>query len=544
MISEEILYYTPKDRSKEGTDIETALEICGTGRYQYVFLLVCGLLFICVGMQYAVNAYILPSAECDFNIGSEQKGFLNVAFLGGCTFSALFWGIFAGVYGRKNIILLTLFTDSVLTIITSFLPSYNLFLIFRVICGFMIGAPGSLIYTYHGEFYEYKNQTKSICFLGFFFLISWLILPGKCFRLWSLSEIGTSERLAWTFIPLPINYEFHGIHYNSWRMLLGFIGVPTFIIAVTVLVKYPETPKFLVSQGRTDEALAILRKIYAVNTGRDESEYPIKQLLSCVTLEVKKDETSSSSMHILTSLLKNIWWQLRTIVSPPHLKYAIILWTIYASNMFGSYGFGLWMPELFNRFENYQQSHPNASVSVCELTRNMQQSLNVTVVDEPFLSLDGVVSECKRNINERVFINSLTINAVSLPANIISGCLTNRVNHRTIPTISMLLAGAASFGVYFVKSSQQVLMMACVFSLMLTMSNFMMAGVAVNIFPTHIRAATVSIMICLGRASGIMSNLMIGMLLDLICEVPIFMLASVITFGGLLSLLIPSKKRK
>ncbi|XP_025158254.1 synaptic vesicle glycoprotein 2B [Harpegnathos saltator] len=521
----------PKDRnkdSKEETDIETALEICGTGRYQYVFLLVCGLLFICVGMQYAVNAYILPSAECDFNMGSEQKGFLNVAFLGGCTFSALFWGIFAGVYGRKNIILLTLFTDSVLTIITSFSQSYNLFLMFRVISGFMMGAPGSLIYTYLGEFYEYKYQTKGICFLGFFWPLSWLILPG----------------LAWIFIPLPINYEFYGIHYNSWRMLLGFIGVPTFIIAVIILVKYPESPKFLVSQGRTDEALAVLQKIYAVNTGRDESEYPVKQLLSDVTLEVKKDETSSSSMHTLTSLLKNIWWQLRTIVSPPHLKYAIILWTIYASNMFGSYGFGLWMPELFNRFENYQQSHPNASVSVCELTRNMQQSLNVTVVDEPFLSLDGVVSECKRNINERVFINSLTINAVSLPANIISGCLTNRVNHRTIPTISMLLAGAASFGVYFVKSSQQVLMVACVFSLMLTMSNFMMAGVAVNIFPTHISAAAVSIMVCLGRAGAIMSNLMLGMLLDLTCEVPIFMLASVITFGGLLSLLIPSKKRK
>jgi len=51
------------------------------GRYQYTLLVVCGVMFICVGCQYGVNAYILPSAECDLNMGSEEKGLLNVAFL-------------------------------------------------------------------------------------------------------------------------------------------------------------------------------------------------------------------------------------------------------------------------------------------------------------------------------------------------------------------------------------------------------------------------------------------------------------------------------
>lgn len=64
------------------------------------------------------------------------------------------------------------------------------------------------------------------------------------------------------------------MRYNSWRLFLGAISLPTFVIAAVTLT-YPESPKFLVSQGKTDEALAVLQTIYAVNTGRDKSEFPV-----------------------------------------------------------------------------------------------------------------------------------------------------------------------------------------------------------------------------------------------------------------------------
>lgn len=46
---------------------------------------------------------------------------------------------------------------------------------------FRMGGPGSLIYIYLGEFYAEKHRAKSICFLGFFFTLAWLILPGNNF---------------------------------------------------------------------------------------------------------------------------------------------------------------------------------------------------------------------------------------------------------------------------------------------------------------------------------------------------------------------------
>jgi len=74
-------------------------------------------------------------------------------------------------------------------------------------------------------------------------------------------------------------------------------------------------------------------------------------------------------------------------------------------------------------------------VTVCELIHDTQ-SLNHTVPEEPFLLLaNGAVNgtECKPRIDERVFINSLTINAVCLFGNIASGYLANRVGRRTMP---------------------------------------------------------------------------------------------------------------
>jgi len=298
-----------------------------------------------------------------------------------------------------------------------------------------------------------------------------------------------------------------------------------------------------VSQGKTAEALAILQTIYAVNTGHDKNDFPVKELLSDAVFELENSKAPLSSSDVLTELLKNIWWQLRTIGSPPLLKYACLLWTIYFANMFGYYGFNLWQPELFNRFENYHQSHLNASVTVCELIHDTQ--LNRTVPEELFVVLaNEVTTECKPHIDERVFINSLTINAVCLLGNVASGYLANRVGRRTMPVTTMLISGVAGLGIYFVRSSVQILITACVFSLMVATANFVITSIAVDVFPTHVSAAAVCMMVCLGRFGAVASNLAFGMLLDLSCEIPIFLVAGVTIFGGLLCFLIPSKEKK
>ncbi|XP_076628278.1 synaptic vesicle glycoprotein 2C [Colletes latitarsis] len=511
---------------KEGTaDFEKAIKLCGYGRFHYCFLFLCGAMFICVGCQNGINAYILPSAECDLKLSSEQKGLLNVSFLLGGVISSLFWGVFADAYGRRYILLLTMLFDSILSIGGSLSQSFQVLLIFRALNGFFIGAPGSLIYTYLGEFHAEKQRVKSICYVGFFWTLSWLILPG----------------LAWIIIPLPISFQFNGILYNSWRLFLAMIGIPTLMVTL-VATRYPESPKFLISQGKTEEALAILRKIYAINTGQHEDEYPVKILLPDDTVNTNSNKTALSGSGILTELLKNIWQQMRSLASPPLLQYALLSWAIYFTNMFGYYGLGLWLPELFNRFENYHNQYPNRTVSVCRLIHETDQQRIATPPPSILVESPTAMSNCSPNMDKMVFINSLTINAFCLLGNIASGYLANRVGRRTMPVTTMLLAGAFGFGIYFVRSSLQILIVTCLFSLTIVTANFVMGSIVVDIFPTHVGAVAMCMMTCFGRIGAIASNLAFGMLLDISCEVPIFLVGSLVILGGLLALRLPRKK--
>lgn len=42
---------------------------------------------------------------------------------------------------------------------------------------------------------------------------------------------------------------------------------------------FPESPKFLIECGETEEALEVLKDMYSQNTGNDRSEYPVSPTL-------------------------------------------------------------------------------------------------------------------------------------------------------------------------------------------------------------------------------------------------------------------------
>lgn len=90
----------------------------------------------------------------------------------------------------------------------------------------------------------------------------------------------TFPGLAWSIIPNDIGIASSTFTYNSWRIFLLICAAPSFIVAGLLLL-LPESPKYLLSCGRYEEALDIFRGIYAINTGKSRDSYTVNTFFSC-----------------------------------------------------------------------------------------------------------------------------------------------------------------------------------------------------------------------------------------------------------------------
>lgn len=65
------------------TDFEGAIEQTKYGRFHYLLLAVCGFVSTSEEMDVISMSFILPSAQCDLDLNTQAKGWLNcIIFIG------------------------------------------------------------------------------------------------------------------------------------------------------------------------------------------------------------------------------------------------------------------------------------------------------------------------------------------------------------------------------------------------------------------------------------------------------------------------------
>lgn len=103
--------------------------------------------------------------------------------------------------------------------------------------------------TYASEFQNEKSKSKNTALLIAFFPLTNILQP-------ALALVILTQTLNWNF--------FNVFTFSAWRIFtLAASLVPAFaIIGFTIM---PESPKFLLSVGRRDEALKVLKTVYKMN---------------------------------------------------------------------------------------------------------------------------------------------------------------------------------------------------------------------------------------------------------------------------------------
>ncbi len=191
------------------------------------------------GFDTAVISGVETSIQQLWSLDKFWHGFTVASALLGTVIGSLIAGKPAEKYGRKRVLqaigLLYLLTS----LVTAFTPSWLPFVIFRFLGGIGVGASSVV-----GPMY-----------------ISEISPADRRGRLVALFQFNVVSGILIAFFS---NYLLFGISEDSWRWMLGVQAIPSLLFFVMVFF-VPESPRWLVKNGKDGEAEKVLRSIGEAN---------------------------------------------------------------------------------------------------------------------------------------------------------------------------------------------------------------------------------------------------------------------------------------
>jgi MFS family permease len=200
----------------------------------------------------------------EFDLVCDRKTLNNVSemmFLGGVAIGGLVCGILSDKYGRKKTLMASVFFQTLLGVIIAFAPWFQMYFILRAALGFI---------------------SVSVVFSGFVLSIE---LVGGNWR--------TVAGISYLF-PVSLSYiTIAGMGWllRDWRQLQLAISLPGLIFLILWWV-LPESPRWLLAMGRTNEVMTILQKAANYN-GRELPVNIDKQLLP------NENDTETESVNVM-----------------------------------------------------------------------------------------------------------------------------------------------------------------------------------------------------------------------------------------------------
>ncbi|XP_076294067.1 synaptic vesicle glycoprotein 2B isoform X1 [Lasioglossum baleicum] len=492
-----------------GADFEHAITVTGFGKFHYMLLALCGLIYMDTAIGVTILSFVLPAAQCDLEMDSTSKGWLTASPMLGMVIGSYIWGCLADTKGRKIVLIATLLMDGVIGILSSFVQYFWVFLAFRFLNGFAVTGAMGICFPYLGEFQPTKYRETCLCWMEMFWTVGVIVLP----------------LIAWLIIPMDFMYVSDAFYFKSWNLFVALCALPSLMLGLW-LFAFPESPKFLLECGETDAALEVFKWIYSQNTGESPDSYPVK----CLQEKNKDKSTRSLKLHKrkdLKVLLKEVRDLTTALCKPPYLRNTLLTCGIQFGLTSSYYTLMVWFPELFTRFEQFEHQNPGETTSVCIVSALSDNATNV----DPF--------GCDTVITPSVYLHTVYIGLACIPGSIILPLFVHRLGAKFFLIMSLLVSGAVTVGFYYVVDSTQNLILSCVFEALTSLGISLVYCVIVDMFPTNLRVMAAALSLTMGRLGALVGNLVFGYLIDLACVVPIILFAAFLFICGFMSFLLP-----
>ncbi|KAH9628102.1 hypothetical protein HF086_018318 [Spodoptera exigua] len=477
-------FVTPETLSKK-TTYENALDLTGFGKYNAGMLIACCLLILSMNLDMFGFSVVLPAMACDMALDTSQQGLLSAIPLIGMIVSSYGWGLCSDTQGRRKTLLIAMPAALILSLATTMAPTFALLAIFKF---FSVSLT--------------TNFESIVQYLITYFLLSAFALP---------------------IFTLTFGYEISwlGLVYTPWRMLLQIVCIPC-ALGIIFMIFLQESPKYLLSRGRDEEALKVLKIIYEYNSGENMENYPVK--------EVYLNETTADNSAGI-SLLKKIWNQTAPLFKPPLLKNSAILFYLLLSAFTTSTGFTMWVPTMTNAYFTGDESHHGRTF--CEVA---SQSATTG-------SSNGTeIEDCSNSIQTGALYATMVYSGVSTMLMVTISFIVGIVGKKIITLAIFVMSFTAGTLLLFVKVP---MLSIALFFMFLYVAQVLgnINTYLVELNPTHLRSMATCLAVVIARGSGFFSVQIIANLLGEYCTPMISGYIVLVMSGFVVATFLPSESK-
>ncbi|KAI8125492.1 hypothetical protein FF38_02310 [Lucilia cuprina] len=525
---------------KTPADFEKAISTAGFGRFNIFLLLVACPAAMASVVETAVISYILPSAECDLNLNLLDKGILNAITYCGMIISAIGWGYLSDKKGRKKLLVFGYLMDVICVLCGAMSQNVTQLMISKFFGGLVMCGPFAVLMSYLTEFHGTEHRPRIMMLIGIMFSMASILLPV----------------LALLILPNEWNFRVFSMNFHSWQVYFAICCLPSLLSGI-LLTLFPESPRFLMSQGRNAEALKVFQKIFAINKGQPAENYPIKHLvnenpnhkdsdpadnISIATIEAAittaktdKDQKSNTINNIQYTKLK-VPTGFKPLFFKPYLGMCIIVNVLNFFILLGQNTIRLWLPQLFASLHEYEQISSEAT-SMCSI---LEYSVNKTQMVQ---TVQNPVESCVVVITPATYTNNIIVAVTGFVAYLVAGSLINALGNKRIQVFGLLIAGTSGIALFWSSSALTTLIISSLYVCMGSISSTSAIGTSVNLFPTSLRTMIVSLSMMFGRMGSITGNVLFPVFMSFGCIPPFVMVGAVMYIGAILSALLPSTKK-
>lgn len=220
--------------------VESVLSTAGTGPFQRRLLGIFGLVWAADAMQVLAVGFTAASIAATFGLSVPQALQTGTLFFLGMLIGAALFGRLADRYGRRRVLLITVACDAVFGLLSVFAPSFAALLALRFLTGVAVGGTLPVDYAMMAEFLPPRNRGRWLVMLEGFWAVGTIAVA---LAAWAASIAGIAD---------------------AWRWIFAATALPA-LIGIWLRFWVPESPLYLLKEGRADDAKRVLNQMLRAN---------------------------------------------------------------------------------------------------------------------------------------------------------------------------------------------------------------------------------------------------------------------------------------